>query len=629
MADITKVLSVVRESLIAEDIKPVQVFSVVRESLVGDGYGYNAIAYTYSVVRESLIKEAPVAVFSVTREALVSRPAEDATQAYLVPQFQQTVLMVRPTMPDPSTVRSITEIASYRQAVVIGRGITPPFSDISAAGMRAQVVLDRVVLPAPQVFSLLSAGTLRMLIVQSRNRQYEPISMVYAAQLRSMVVAHRDTTPAGEIRTPITVKGHVQQIIQSRVHGEVVIQTYAYVPQLSMMVVQQDTRPAPISTMEARTLRMLVVREHIMPPPGIDDRVAQTMQQVVQAREITPPHGEDQVAQLRQLTVVENTRPAQISMTTLRSMRMLTVMRKDTYPPQFALGRQTAALQQQVVQERPLTANQHSVTSAGSLRIAFVLEKIVPRPIDVIDPSVGRHVFSQVMLAVQHRDTEPPEQISTYSRFVFSLAGQVVVGDKFPLPPYPEPTEETLLTSVLQQAVIRDPDDWAPVSALTVRQAVGSLVIGDAEGWVDATLPQSEAELAGITQSVAVGDAFPDPFVPLSDAVVGVLGEVIVVGDSTMPDPMLPLSEIAARQVAEFAALGDAEWPDPAVPLSDASVKRLTSFLAVHDPSLTGEFGGSDVSTLSVVEIYVVRDPTLKGIPLRQGPRPVVSVTIS
>ena len=629
MADKTKVISVVRQNLISEIPRPAQVFSVVRQSLVGDGVGYDAKTYVYSAVRETLIRESPISVFSVVRESIVSRPTEDSSQAYMVASFSHTVLMVRPAMPDPSTVRSITEVASYRQAVLIGRAVKPPFSDISAAGVRAQVLLDRVVLPAPQVFSLLNTGTLRMLIVQSRTRAYEPISMVYGAQLRSMVVAHRDTTPAGEVRTPITVKGHVQQIVQSRVHGEVVIQTYAYVPQFSMMVVQQDTRPAPISMMEARTLRMLVVREHVMPPPGIDDRVAQIMQQVVREREITPPRGEDQVAQLSQLAVVEDTRPAPISMSTARSMRMLTVMRKDTYPPQFALGRQTAALQQQVVQERALTANPHSVTSVGSLRMAFVLAREVPRPIDVIDPSVGRHVFSLAMLTVQHRATEPPEQISTYSRFVFSLAGQVVVGDKFPLPPYPEPTEETLLTSVLQQVVQSDPDDWAPVSAVTMRQAVGSLVIGDAEGWIDATLPQSDAELAGITESVAVGDSFPDPFAPLSDAHVDVLASAVVVGDSTMPDPMLPLSEIAARQVVESAALGDAEWPDPAVPLSDASVKRLTSFLAVHDPSLTGEFGGSDVSALSVVEFFVMRDSTMKGIPLRQGPRPVVSVTIS
>ncbi|TKW79826.1 MAG: hypothetical protein DI543_03155 [Bradyrhizobium icense] len=421
----------------------------------------------------------------------------------------------------------------------------------------------------------------------------------------------------------------MQQIVQSRVYGEVVIMTYAYVPQLSMMVVQADTRPAPISMSEVRTLRMLVVREHEMPPPGIDDRVTMLSQQVVQERDITPPNGGEQVASVHQLAVIEDTRPVPISTEIVRSMRMLTVMYRETYPPQFALGRQAASMRQQVVQERPTAPTPHSVTSVDSLRMGFVLERKVPRPIDVIDPSVGRHVFSAVMLAVQHRETEPPEQISTHSRFAFGIYGQAVVGDKFPLPPYPEPTEETVITAVLEQVVQSDPDDWGPVSRITMRQAAASLAIGDADGWIDPSAPHSSIDVIGAAQSTAVGDSFPDPFAPLSDAKVDVLASVAVLGDSTMPDPALPLSEVQVMGVTEFAAVGDAIWSDPAIPLSDATVSRLTAFLAHVDPSLVGEVGGSEISAPMVVEFYVVRDPTLKGIPLRQGPRPVVSVTIS
>ena len=629
MADNTKVLSVVRETLTRELIHPVQIFSVVRENLVGDGYGYNAVAYTYSVVRESLVKEAPIQVSNVLRETLVSRPAEDATQAYLAGAFNQAVLMVRPPMADPATVRSMIEIASYRELVLGSRIPVAPFSALSTSTLVQHAVLKRNVLSAPEVFSPLRSHSLRMQIVQSRGRAYEPISMVYTAQLRSQVVAHRATTPAGDVRTPINVGAHAQQIVQSRVHAQVVIQTYAYVAKLYAQVVQQDTRAAPISMMEARTLRMLVLREHVMPAPGIDDRVLRLQQQVTQARAITPPHGEDQVAAAVQQAVQARTPVVPLSSTIVKSMRGLVVMRKDTFPPAYALGRHTASLIQQVIQDRSVIVR-HSVTAVGSMRMQFVLAKDTPAPIEVIDPSVGRHAFSLRMLAVQRRVTEPPEQISTLSRFVYGIAARVIIGDVFPPPPYPEETHEIAVSQVVEHIAHRDTDDWEPVSALSVRTVKTALVLGDNGEWIDPTVPMSDAVLSGIAQQVAVGgEQYPNPYAPHSDAEVVMLGSAVVVGDATLPDPTIPLSEIEARAVVEFAAVGDAEWSDPTIPLSEIVATHLASFLAVHDPSLTGTVGGSDLSALSVVEFYVIRDPTLEGIPLRSGPRPVVSVTIS
>lgn len=627
MADIVKLYPVVREALIAE--KPITVANVVMEHLVGDGYAFPSIVSIYPVVREALIREAPILVGAVVLDTLLSLPGDNTTQAYMVASYAQTVMMVRATMADPSTVRSMTDVPSYRQLVAVSRPVVTPFSITEVGSVRQQITFDREVLLAPQVHSETRAHALQMMIVQSRVRAYEPISMVYAAQLHSQVVTRRDVLPAPDMRTPITVGTQVQQIVQSRIHAPVVIQTYAYVPQLRMQAVQQDTRPAPISVMDAASLRMLVVREHVMPPPGIDDRVGQLREQVVQQRDITPPHGEDQVAQIRELVTVARDATYPLSATIVRSHRMLTIMHRTTYPPKFALGRQAAALRQQVLQARPLIDVPHSVSSVGSLRLSFVLERKVPRPIDVIDPSVGRHAFSLVMLAVQHRVTSPPEQISTFSRFAFGVHGQVVIGDAFPLPPYPEPTHESAVTSLLEQIVHGDPDEWAPVSTVTVPSVAAAVVVGDADDWIDASLPHSEVGLAWAGEAAALGDVFPDPFAPLSDAVVDVLASAAVLGDSTMPDPLLPLSEIEARSVTEFAALGDAEWSDPAIPLSEIVAPRLAAFLAHRDPSLIGQFSGSEISSPSVLEFYVIRDPTLKGISLRQGPRPVVSVTIS
>lgn len=630
MADKIKLASVVRESLIWEFPYPVRVQTVIFEKLVGDGYGYNSITNTYSVVRESLVREAPVSVFSVVRESLLSRPSEDATQAYLVPLLRQTVVAVRSVVPLPGDVRSNTDIASHRQIVVIGRALLVPYSLVAASTLRQHVTFERQVVPAPQMHSVTEANTLRMLVVQSRGRAYEPISMVYSAQLRSQVIQHRETTPAGDIRTPIRIGSHVQQIVQSRVHAQVVIQTYAYVPSLWQQVIAQDTRPAPISATSVSALRMMVLREHTMPAPGIDDRVGQMVQQVAQLREITAPHGEDIVAGMsQQVTLARQVGPL-LSPTIVRSTRMLALMRKESIPPSQFLGRHAASLVQQVTVERVTPAKTQSLTRVASMRMQFVLFRDMPLPIEVIDPSIGRHVFGLRMLTVQRRVTEPPESISTFSRFAHSVVGQVVVADAFDPPPYPEPVLEISVGSLIEQAVYRDRDEWVPVTALTVKRAESALVVLDADDWVDPTMPQSAVSASGALQQLAIGgEQYPDPLAPHSDIDAVLVAAQVAVGDPDMPDPMLPLSEVASRAVIESAATGDPEWPDPTIPLSDVSVRRVAAILALHDPLLTGVVGGSDARALTLFQVYVTRDPTLVGIPLRQGPRPVVSVTIS
>jgi hypothetical protein len=185
--------------------------------------------------------------------------------------------------------------------------------------------------------------------------------------------------------------------------------------------------------------------------------------------------------------------------------------------------------------------------------------------------------------------------------------------------------------NLVAEAVVQQDDrgELGAISAVVAPGVHGVVAVGDAEGWIDPTIPASELLVEYLAQSVAHGDAFPDPALPQSDALVAGLSTVAVVVDSTMPDPAIPQSEIEVMAVVEFAAVGDVDLPDPTVPLSDAVVSHLAAVLAVRDPSLIGQFGMSEISSPSVVEFFVVRDPTLKGIPLRQGPRPVVSVTIS
>lgn len=628
MADISKVHVVVRETLLQEKPLFARATNVVRESLVGDGYGYEAKTVTYGIVRETLLKEAPIVVVASVREALVSRPSEDSTVAHAIASYRQTALMLRPPMPAPSTVRSSIFIASYRELITAAIDMQPMYSSVSAKSMQQQVVMD---LPVSPLYSTTAVRGLRALVVQSLAQVYQPISMVYSKSLRSQVVAARDTTPADQVRTAINIVSYVEQVVQSRVYSDVVIQTYAFVLTLRAQVVQQDTRPAPMSMLSAASLHALTVQSFVPPPPGLDNRVGQLYSEVVQQRDITPVIGAEHVAAIRQLAVVEKPQSIPLSTTVVDSMRMLTVMHRVTYPPVFALYRQTASLHQQVLVERSPGPAAKSWNEVAQLRMTFTLERKVPIPIDVIDPAIGRHVASQIMLTVQHRETMPPDQLGRLSRFAHGVYGQVVVGDAFELPPYPEPVHETAVTMVAQQAVQGDIESWEPVSALTAAQIISEVVLSDDEAWVDPNVPVSEAALAGITESVAFGDStMPDPMSPLSDAVVVQAASALVVGDSTMPDPMLPLSEIEVRRVIENAAVGDADLPDPNIPVSEVAVTRVGASLAVHDASISGYFEGSDITSLSLIESLVIRDPTMKGVPLRgDRRRPVVSVTIS
>jgi hypothetical protein len=259
-----------------------------------------------------------------------------------------------------------------------------------------------------------------------------------------------------------------------------------------------------------------------------------------------------------------------------------------------------------------------------------VMKQIVPKPWDVIDPSIGRHAASLSMLAVQRIVTIPPQTISKQSRYVFQVAAQVALGDTFPAPDYPPPEpSSTSVFQVGQQVVHADRGEWGPVSAATVRTVGSMLALGDADGWVDAMIPQSDVTAFSVTQALAIGDVFPDMSLVQSDAEVAAVFNAVVLGDSTMPDPMLPLSEIQTATVAEIAVLGDAAFPDPAIPLSDVRLRHLAAFTALRDPALTGTFSMSEIEMASVVEFYITLDAGLVGIPLRTGPRPVISVSMS
>lgn len=605
------------------------VLAVERIVLTGDRVGRNVYADTASVVREVLIKEPPFRAIHVSREALVKMENESLTVARRVSSYRQAVVMVRPTMALPSTVKSPQIVPSLREVVV--QAATREWGRSTEFGMtlRHQVVMRRIFNGMDLMRSAIRVHGYVQQVVRSRGKTYVAVSGLFTAAQRQQVVQMRVVSAPVEIRSPIDARTLRHMTITSRKTVTVIITTEAHVASLVQQAVVEDTRPAPHSEIAARRLYHMTVQRHDVVPPGIDDRVAQYGQQVTMKRAITTPFGLIQSATIRQQVVKSIERAMHWSFTEARSIVALTVQHRDTYGPAFAVGRHTAAFVQQAVQERTVGVFERSITEVGSLRIAFMLGRDMPIPSDVIDPTIGRHAYTLSMMTVQHRVTSPPQQVEKDTHFVYQVAAQAVLGDSFPLPDMPPAViPDQYVYQVGQAVVLRDLGEWALVSSEKVRSVGQQVVVGDAAGWIDASVPRSEILTYTAAQAIAIGDVFPGSMEVQSAAEVAMLGQAVAVGD-VMPDPFIPASEIQASALIEIAAVGDAQFPDPTIPLSEVRSSLVASSVAVHDPSLTGSFGMSEISMTSVLEFLIIRDRSLVGIPLRQGPRPIVTVSMS
>jgi hypothetical protein len=605
------------------------VLTVGRDVLTGNQVGRNIYADVASVVREVLIKEPPFRAMHTSREVLVSMENENLSVQRTITGFRQTVLVPRPPMALPSTVKSARDVANYREQVVLANVRPWARSTDFAGGLRMQVVAHRFVTAAPLMISAITIGIMRMLVVRSRGQAYVPVSELRVGGERQQVVQRRNFTPVSQVRTEIRVGGLVQQFIASRLQGVVVITTKVDVFQHVEQVVQASGKLAPHSEIDATTLVSMAVQRRTVVPPNSGENAMQQAQQAVQRRVPNVVFGSDIVPGMKQQVVQRRDYSPQQSYRFVPGLVQQAVVHRDTYSPANIIGRHAATLAQQTVQKRTDLVMHHSFTTVSTLGLTFVLGRTTPKPWDVIDPSIGRHVAGLVQMSVAHRNTIPPATISTQSRYAYNVLAQLATGDVFPLPDYPVPIHETDVIAVHEWVAAGDNHDWPPVSAVRAQQVVAQMVVEDNDAWLDPLVPQSDVSMSGLVQSVAVVDAFPGSMVPQSEAQVAALAESVALGDSTMPDPMIPQSEVLVSLVSEFAALGDAQFPNPLIPSSEVRSSLVGAVLALGDPSLQGQFGMSEILAMNLAEQVVMVDRSLVGIPLRGGPRPIVSVSMS
>lgn len=623
MTDPVLVRSVVVEALIGEpQPPPLLASSVVFERLVGDEYGYTALFNSSNIIVEALVSEAPIRAKTVVVETLVRRDIDELSQQRMTFGFVQTAVAARDTMAPPSAF-SMNTVFILRAMAIAKRVPAAPRSIEYLGALTSTVASRRLVARADQVSSTTTAMTLVQQVVTSRNRAYIPTSGVYVSSARQQVVAAKSVTPAGEMWSPLDVGIMVQQVLQSRRVAPIATDVFAAA--LVQQVVGKDTRPAPHSMIDVTTFAQMVVARRTVTPPGIDVRVAGYVQQVVYQVVPVEPFGSVQVGTLASLVTTRRDMEAPRSPEYVGGLVQQVVQYRLTPAPGFLLGWRPSTLHQQVIARRdhaPIISH----TYVSSLRVAFVQFRDTPHPADVIDPAVGRHAASLHQQIVQHRVTLPPEQGSK-ATFVYALVEQLAHSDKFPPPDYPPQASEVTVFAVAEVVMAHDGDPWEPVSVLQASSLVEQVAIGDAVGWEDPTIPHSDIRAMAVIEQVAVGDTFIDVDTPQSAAEVMALIEQVASGDKFV-DPLIPQSSVQVEQVVEVVASGD-KFADPLIPISVAQVLGLAEAVAFHDDDLTGKFTMSTITVNVVAQVVVLPDKTMKGIPLRHGPRPVVSITIS
>lgn len=605
MADLVQVNSAVKEALILARAYRASTHSVVFEKLIGDSYGYAAIATTYSVVRETIIKLASIQVQSVVKEALLYKPSDDLTQARMVGSLRHAAIMKRPPTPPPSTVRGDILVASYHERVLKAQARTWTHSYTRVAAMIRLCLCARSTQRAPDVWSQIGTGSYAQLVVQSRVNAYVPVSLIRVSSQRQLAVVKRDV-PARQV-SHITAIQNYELVVQSRVKGSEVIRTDAFVFTQAQQVVQAAPRATPINDIVGKLFEQVLVRRPEGETP-VNDIVGALTEQVLIGRTLVPQKSEAIAGQ-----VVEQV-----------------LMQRRMFPPEFSTGRHVKSYREQVVMARAVPPfPERSISSVGNLRLSFILYRTTPRPIDVIDPAIGRHVAAYAELAVQHRSTTPPDQIYKLMRTVTSLAEQVVHADAFPLPPYPEPElKGAMVQSLAEQVVHADAGDWSAVSALTAALVTEALMVGDNAGWIDPVVPRSDAQVAQVVEPVVHGDAFLPPDQLISDTSVVVLVEQVATSDTFIPAGV-PQSVAQVNLVARQAVIADAAWPNPSVPTSELRVIALIEQVATSDTFVDAAIPASAAQVNMLGAQIVLTDPAMMGIPKRTGPRPVVSSSIS
>lgn len=598
---------------------------VAREVLTGHRVGLNLLPTVAAVVREVLMREATFRMPRVGREVLGRWPDAPIRTVSRVPQVRMQVAQERSGYRAPPNLWSYTPVPQLRMVAIRSRGhVALPHSWVPVISLREMVTMRRSAPPPSYLHSLTSAKTLRHLALQSRTIHYVPISANRLKLLHMQVLRRLVVPPV--LHSVIPVRKVAQLVLMHR-EPSTLLAAVAF-RKLAELVLQARVAPLPHSFIDDVTLAQLTLQERIAPLPhspidtvtlaelalqhvDVVDFTSKTdvptvQQLALQERDTTMPLSQTAVVSYRQLALQYRTLgPLNPSELFTAGVRQLALRHRDTVLPGNMSQWLVRPVRQLAIIKRDLPPQVNGGIQVPTLRVQFMIHRVKPLPIDVVDPAYGRHVAKISQLSLWHRDTESPESISGASRFVETIAEQVVLGDQFD-PPTAAASDATVANVVSWAALGDDtfPGKDEVAIDVIVRHVVTSLAIRD-HSFPDKGAILSNAIVTMAAQPVVLGDDFPDKNQVLSELKVYAVSEFAALGDVSFPDPTLPISTITAFHLVQSCAVGDDVFPDPTIPISNAQV-------------------------FTAIEQVVLRDSTLLRFPVRTDRRrPVVSVSIT
>lgn len=609
-----------------------------KEVAAGQSVGIDLMPSFTTTVKEIIGRETSYKFFAQSKESLGALPDDwvSIPRAYAV--MRQLAGQKRPMMKTPPNVWSFTPVPSYVQVVPQRRVRVKPISMHQLYTVASQALQERGALAPPAVLSVTRFGAYKQLVLMSRSIPYTPASGNFVPALKQVALQHR-AVPA-HLRSPIMAKTEQQIVVLSRRDKSRYAKTLVEIVLLEKAVIfsaptpyaglfellaQRRVNPTWHSTSTASTLAQVALQERAAEIPLSATAVPSYNQVLAQHRVLPWWHsttdlaGQQQIAlqrhdivryysdmfvsALRQI-VLSHFVPGPQPPTAMyvQPYRMLVAQDRGFVEPPSRVSWWYTPAVAQIAAQADVKPAPISAMDVGSLRVQYALAAKYPPPDEVMGPENGAIIPVLYEVTAQHRVMAPPHDVNA-SRFVFNVAEQAALGDRFP-------------------------DPRAPASSVTVSQVAMRGVLGDV--YSDPSAPQSDAVVSSVAIVGVLGDVYPDPLLPQSSASVSALSELAVLG-AIYPDPLLPSSDLTATSVAAVAVLGDASFPDPTLPQSEVRTTSVASSVALGDTSYPPPTDAmSTLDALSIGELVVIVDRSLYGIPKRADRRrPIVSVSIT
>lgn len=635
-----------------------EVGQVNAEALVGKQYGRDIAADVRYVTTDVLLRIYPVTVIAAVSEALVSLPDDATRPGAQVYRTAEEVAQARDPMPHPALVRSWVDVPSYGQLVTSYRKLPSDWARSPTAASSVHLMSIQTTLRgAPH--SPISALALSTMSVVSRGKVYVPASGVFTRTVRTLALSARIGLPLpAEVRSytrvanafilatggrsalpqPGDVLSYTRAanafaltVLSRRESGPGV--TDEQVQGLFALATQQRTARIPVEQYAGKVAQLAVALRVPLAPRSAG-QVAKATTLALQQRVPEEPRSPAAVAGFAQLTTVARAGSKQLSPALVGALGMIaTVRRLATHPDDVGAWGSAACVQSVLAIRNVFSPSRMTDVRVSSAKIAYTMGRTVKAPIDVIDPTVGRHAYNLHQLSVQYLATETPDERMRKQRNVFNLAQLTVASDgSFPAPPTKPEASICEVAIVAQHVVV--PESlwlWEPTSKIDVAALTQPVVMGDVADWIDPYVPASAAVLTNAAALVVAADpdGWLDPAAAASDAQLDMLVEGVVVGDATFPDTTLPLSDLELHRLTQHVAMRDESFPIGTRPLSTVDVFVVARVVVARDNSLVGRLATSQTLLVSAAEVVVVPDPSLNGIPSRpRGPRPSVSIAM-